>query len=133
MNAKRLGLATVVTASALLLPQELGAVALNGNHLYTDCTATTTKVPTEQFLLAGTCIGYITAITDALSSGNLVNGFKACIPINADMNQIVDVVKNFIRDNPEKRHLVAVGLVAEAFARAFPCRPFQPKPPPRPR
>ena len=65
MNAKRLGLATVVTASALLLPQELGAVALNGNHLYTDCTATTTKVPTEQFLLAGTCTGCITAITDA--------------------------------------------------------------------
>ena len=123
MNAKRLLFATVVTASMLLLPEhELGATTLDGNNLYNDCNAATTKT-TEQFLLVGTCIGYVTAVADALSSGNSVNGFKACIPVNVDMNQIVDVVKNFIRDNPEKRHLVAVGLVAAAFARAFPCRP----------
>jgi hypothetical protein len=125
MNAKRLVLVTVVTMSILLPPgHELGAtIALDGNNLYNDCTAATTTVPTEQFLLVGTCIGYVTAITDALFAGNSVNGFKACIPINADINQIVDVVKNYIRDNPEKRHLVAVGLVAAALGRAFPCRP----------
>jgi Rap1a immunity proteins len=125
MNAKPLVFVTVVTASMLLLPKhELGAtITLDGNNLYTDCTAATTKVPTEQWSLVGTCIGYVTAVTDAMFAGNSVNGFKACIPVNVDMNQIVDVVKNFIRDNPEKRHLVAVGLVAAALARAFPCRP----------
>jgi hypothetical protein len=96
---------------------------LNGNNLYTDCTAANTRVSTDQWLVAGVCIGYVTAIMDALSSGNSVNGFKACVPTNADMNQMVDIVKNFIRDHPEKRHLVATGLVAEAFAQAFPCRP----------
>jgi hypothetical protein len=125
MSAKRLVLATVVTASVLLPPQKLGAAiaTINGNQLYTNCTARNTEGPTYQGLLAGICIGYVTAITDALSSGNSVNGFKACIPISADMNQIVDVVKNFIRDHPEKRHLIAGSLVADAFARAFPCRP----------
>ncbi len=124
MSAKRLVLAAVITASVLLPPQELGAaVTIHGNNLFTDCTATNTNVAKEQWLLIGTCLGYVTAIVDALSSGNSVNGFKACVPLNADMQQIVDVVKNFIRDYPEKRHLVAAGLVAEALARAFPCRP----------
>lgn len=124
MSAKRLVLATVVTTSMWLPPQELRAAisTINGNNLYTDCAANS-GVSTEQWLLVGICIGYVTAIMDALSSGNSVNGFKACVPVNADMNQIVDLVKNFIRDHPEKRHLVAEGLVAEAFARAFPCGP----------
>ena len=121
MSAKRLVLASVITAS-VLLPELGAALSIDGNQLYNYCTATNAKAATEQWLVAGTCMGYVTAITDAVSSGNSVNGFKACVPVNADMNQIVDIVKTFIRDHPEKRHLFAAGLVAEALARAFPCR-----------
>jgi hypothetical protein len=39
------------------------------------------------------------------------------------MNQMVDLFKTFVRDHPEKRHLLAANLAAEAFALAFPCRP----------
>jgi hypothetical protein len=39
------------------------------------------------------------------------------------MNQIVDVFRSYVRGRPEKRHLLAVNLAAEAFATAFPCRP----------
>ena len=92
MSAKRLILATVVTTSMWLPPQELRAQipTINGNNLYTDCAANTSK-STDQWLLAGMCLGYVTAIINALSSGNSINGFKACIPTNADMNQVVDV------------------------------------------
>jgi hypothetical protein len=125
MRAKRSILTTLVTAIAFLPLQEAGAAILpiSGNQLYNYCTATYAKTTTDQWLAGGTCFGYVTAVVDALSPGNSVNGFKACVPVNADMNQIVDVVKNFIHDHPEKRHLVATGLVAEAFATAFPCRP----------
>jgi hypothetical protein len=45
---------------------------------------------------------------------------KACIPRNADMNQMVDLFKNHVRDQPEGRHLLAAHLAADAFALAFP-------------
>jgi hypothetical protein len=125
MSVKRLVLTTFVAASAFVPHQEVRAaiMPISGNQLYNYCTAAYAKSPSEQWLASGTCFGYVTAVMDALSSGNPLNGFKACVPVNADMNQVVDVVKNFIHDHPEKRHLVAVGLVAEAFAAAFPCRP----------
>jgi hypothetical protein len=125
MSAKPLILATVVVASVFLPPHQLEAAVstINGNELYTDCTGNANAPTNQQWLLIGYCIGYLIAVTDALSTGNSINGFKACIPINADMNQIRDVATNFIQGHPEKRHLVAVGLIAEAFALAFPCRP----------
>ncbi len=48
---------------------------------------------------------------------------KACIPQNADISQMVDLFKNYVRDHPDRRHLLAANLAAEAFALAFPCRP----------
>jgi hypothetical protein len=72
---------------------------------------------------AGSCFGYLSSIIDIQSSGNAVNGKKACIPRNADMNQMVDLFKNYVRDHPERRQLLAANLAAEAFALAFPCRP----------
>jgi Rap1a immunity proteins len=123
MRVTRLILAAIVTTSVLLPPEGLRAqiASINGNQLYTDCIAPNTEGPAFQGLRAGTCLGYVTAIMDVLSVSP-VNGFKACVPPNADMNQIVDVVKFFIRDHAEKRHLVAAGLVAEALATAFPCQ-----------
>ena len=121
MSANRLALAIIM--ASVLLPQALGATSIGGNQLFANCAADDKAAPTTQHLVAGVCIGYVTAIMDVLAAGNSVNRLKACIPIGADMNQIVAVVKNFLRDYPEKRHHVAAGLVAEAFARAFPCRP----------
>jgi Rap1a immunity proteins len=51
-------------------------------------------------------MGYLIAVMDALADGAVVNGYRACIPPTADMNQITDVVKNFIRNHPEKRHFL---------------------------
>jgi hypothetical protein len=39
------------------------------------------------------------------------------------MNQIVDVFRGYMRDHPDKRHLLAAGIAAEAFSGVFPCRP----------
>jgi hypothetical protein len=49
-----------------------------------------------------------------------VGGRKACIPANADMNQIVDVFRGYLKEHPEKRHLISANLAGEAFSQAFP-------------
>jgi hypothetical protein len=94
---------------------------MNGNQWYTYCFAPNTEPPLGKDFNAGFCVGYLQAITNVLSV-SAVNGFKACIPPNADTNQIRDVIGVFIRNHAEKRHLVAAELAAEAIATAFPCQ-----------
>jgi hypothetical protein len=94
--------------------------SLSGTNLYDDCA---TKADDPNALVRATlCMGYISAITDSLSFGNSINGLRACIPAGVDMNQIVDISKAAIKSQPERRHLVASILLAEALSRSFPCR-----------
>lgn len=96
----------------------------DGNIVSTRCATNANRERIGDFAMqAGSCLGYLSSVIDIQSSGNSVNGKKACIPRNADMNQMVDLFKNYVRDHPERRHLLAANLAAEAFALAFPCRP----------
>jgi Rap1a immunity proteins len=99
-------------------------INFNGNTLSKLCEANANReTPADLGMKAGACLGYLSSIIDIQTSGGQVNGRKACIPLNADMNQIVDLFKNYVRDHPERRHLLAANLAAETFALAFPCRP----------
>jgi len=110
----------------LHFPAEAQAEIRNadGNIVSTWCS---TNANRERFgdvaMQAGSCLGCLSSIIDIQSSGNAVNGKKACIPQNADISQMVDLFKNYVRDHPDRRHLLAANLAAEAFALAFPCRP----------
>jgi hypothetical protein len=95
----------------------------DGNIVSTWCATNANRERIGDFAMqAGSCFGYLSSIIDIQSSGGAVNGKRACIPLNVDMNQIVDLFKNYVRDHPERRHLLAANLAAEAFALAFPCR-----------
>ena len=92
----------------------------DGNIVSTWCSTNANRDRIgDMAMQAGSCLGYLSSIIDIQSSGSAINGKRACIPRNADMNQIVDLFKNYVRDHPEKRHLLAANLAAEAF----PCRP----------
>jgi hypothetical protein len=96
----------------------------DGNIVSTWCSTNANRERMGDVAMqAGSCLGYLWSIIDIQSSGSAVNGKKACIPRNADMNQMVDLFKNYVRDHPDRRHLLAANLAAEAFALAFPCRP----------
>lgn len=82
----------------------------NGNGLLQDCTKQDTLY----------CLGYNSAVADSLDS-NSVNGYAACIPTSVSLGQIKDIVVQYLRSNPAVRHFAAVGLVADAISRAFPC------------
>jgi Rap1a immunity proteins len=96
----------------------------DGNTLSNLCKTNANRdTPSELAMQAGACLGYLSSIIDIQTTGGAVIGRRACIPANADMNQIVDLFKNYVREHPERRHLLAANLAAEAFALAFPCRP----------
>ena len=69
------------------------------------------------------CAAYVGGVADFLNlmqtRGDLPH--KACVPANADLRQLTDVAVKALRDDPASRNQGAAGLVAVAFADAFPC------------
>jgi hypothetical protein len=89
---------------------------VDGNGLYSDCEKGNLK-----------CYGYIFGLIDALDLSELLTDkpplpkAKTCMPAEVTGQQLRDVVLEFLRDNPAKRHLAAAVLVAKALSDAFPC------------
>ena len=67
------------------------------------------------------CLGYTSAISDAMGDGGIVRGRIACIPVGVTRGQVEDVAVQFLKQHPEKRHFAADSLVAQALSKAFPC------------
>ena len=83
----------------------------NGNALLQDCGTNVMK-----------CLGYVQAVIDTLASGNVINGYHACIPGNLSGQQVMDIASQYLRNAPQDRHRGASGLAADAFSKAFPCQ-----------
>ena len=69
----------------------------------------------------GACVGYVARIGDVMAEEPAVLGWGACSSENIEISQLKDVVERWLERHPEKRHMGAAGLVADAFAEAFPC------------
>jgi hypothetical protein len=73
-------------------------------------------------LNAGLCVGYVGGVIDTLVD----QATEFCVPqgpSGAIPDQLVDVVKLYLRDHPEIRHLPAANIVTSALKEKFPCNP----------
>jgi len=124
MCKAQISMFVVIASLYFFAPAQAEIRNADGNIVSTWCATNANRERIGDFAMqAGSCFGYLSSIIDIQSSGGAVNGKRACIPQNADMNQMVDLFKNYVRDHPDRRHLLAANLAAEAFALAFPCRP----------
>jgi Rap1a immunity proteins len=106
-----------VAMSCLMLDKAAGAAGpqyyVTGNKLLEFC-----EVPA----VTSACYGYVLGVVDALQvMGADAPKFSFCVPERVESGQLVDVVKAFLRDHPEKRHLPASDLVTAALNEKFPC------------
>ena len=91
----------------------------NGNKLYADCTSNN---PYNQAY----CLGYVAGVTDLavnLSDAAELDARppKICIPLGVTQGQVKDVVIDYLRRDPQHRHVTAVVQVELALAVAWPC------------
>jgi Rap1a immunity proteins len=72
--------------------------------------------------------GYVVASAEALNEERLLS-FKVCFstPKNATQRQLIDIVRQFLEQNPAVRDMPAPWLVATALQRPFPCEATAPK------
>jgi len=107
-------LMALVVAAGLLWPSSSFSQTRafdDGNKLYGYCGASNSS-DDKVF-----CAGYVAGISDALQGEK-----RMCMPVEATVEQAVDVIMNFLRDHPEQRHYTAWSISREALGHAFPCK-----------
>lgn len=109
---------TAVLAAVITAASSGNALAgfMTGNEVLEDC-----RNKEDSYFNSGYCTGYISGVYDVLSAGDSVIGWRSCPPLGVTVGQVTDVVKAWLEARPEKRHLAASSLVANALAEAFPC------------
>ena len=65
---------------------------------------------------ASISFGYVIGVHDAL------DGVVVCTPENTTKRQVIDIVFNYLRDNPQLRHKAADGLISQALVKFYPCK-----------
>jgi len=68
----------------------------------------------------GIARGYIGAVAD-IGAGEPVNGFLFCVPATVKLEQLGDVVRDWLDRHPESRNYAGKGVVGAALADAYPC------------
>ncbi|HTS53645.1 MAG TPA: Rap1a/Tai family immunity protein [Burkholderiales bacterium] len=105
----------VVGAAVLLAMQGAAAAWLTGNDLVRDCSNS------QNYFSYGSCAGYVMGVADMMAQPEWPYPTKACFPEQAERGQLVAIVKKYLAKHPEQLHDDALGIVASAFAQAFPC------------
>jgi hypothetical protein len=106
--------------SYLVMGGAATAAFTDGNKLFQDCQGGDDPRERQQgdpggLTEWGMCLGYILGVQDALE------GSSFCVPNGVTQGQLKDVVKLWLHDHPETRHLSASSLVAAALKEKFPC------------
>ena len=99
---------------ALIYPAMASANWLTGNDLLARCESENSYDLRE-------CIGYLRGVMDAHVALREWEGFmpKYCIPEGVTLGQIEAIVVKRLKENPERRHLIASSLVLNALNNAF--------------
>jgi hypothetical protein len=62
------------------------------------------------------CMGYIAGVSDIMSTNEDI-----CLPNDATIQHIIDIVLKYFSDHPERRHYSASSESGIALMQAFPC------------
>lgn len=100
-------------ATAFFLASATTAFPENGGDITANFLSEACESPDRTFG-AGICYGIVTGVVQ-------VSRARFCVPKGAVGAQLFDVVKKYLRDHPERRHLSAGPFVEEAMQRSFPC------------
>ena len=112
----------------LVVGDEAAADFYDGKMLLQDCQGGDDQQETQNLAGLsqwGTCVGYIAAVVDTMSNAFLtagsVNAQQLCVSEHVQLSQLKDIVRRWLSDHPEKRHLAASLLVFQALKEKFPC------------
>ena len=79
--------------------------------------------PSKDVISASVGYGFVVGVADAIHGYREPRtGFCYQRPEKVTTNELVDVVHDYLEQNPKNRHLSAWSLTAAALAKAYPCK-----------
>ena len=67
------------------------------------------------------CLAYVAGVAGTLALNWSDTGQRICIPNNATLRNTLDLVLQYIKDNPEKRNQKTIFLVAQVAIKKYVC------------
>ena len=99
-----------ITALAMLLGSPNSYAGFKtGNKLVENCE------PDDATFTDGECYGYVFGVFDVMQD------VKVCEPVGVTGKQLTEIVRKYLKENPENLHLNAAFLVTLALSEVFPC------------
>lgn len=95
----------------------------DGNELYKYCSAQKEKSPSYVHAQAS-CVGYVVGLIDWEYAVAVSQRAKPafCVKDGMTVQQVVDIVINYLKAHPELRHHNGAWIAGEALRQAVPCR-----------
>lgn len=107
----------ILAAVVLWLVPPAAAQTVDGETLFGWCKSS--GDPSEP--IGSYCRGFIVGVLDAQGEQNIIHGFRSCPPDSVSVHTARSLVMGWLNDHPERRHVGALSLAAEAFSEKFPC------------
>ncbi|MBI3221735.1 MAG: hypothetical protein HYZ46_01315 [Nitrosomonadales bacterium] len=113
-------ISTLLLSSILLWPLQSYAVFKDGNALYYGIIDSQRKaIPGEN----EDNFGYVAGVVDSKNRlPDPVTGVKFCVSENAKIDQLNEIILNYLRNHPGVRLYPATNLISAALSEKFPCK-----------
>jgi hypothetical protein len=103
-----------LTISSVAEAQKTSDIINSGDDFLAVCQYDNNRPP-------DVCLAYIAGVAGTLALNWSDTGQRICVPDNATLRTTLDLVLQFIKDNPEKRDQKTIFLVAQATIKKYVC------------
>jgi len=101
-----------LTISSAAKAQKTSEVLNSGDNFLAVCQYDNNRPP-------DVCLAYVAGVAGTLALNWSDTGQRICVPENATLRTTLDLVLQYIKDNPEKRNQKPIFLVAQATIKHF--------------
>ncbi|HEX2714092.1 MAG TPA: Rap1a/Tai family immunity protein [Candidatus Acidoferrales bacterium] len=103
-----------LTVSSVAKAQKTSDIINSGDDFLAVCQYENNRPP-------DVCLAYVAGVAGTLALNWSDTGQRICVPDNATLRTTLDLVLQYIRDNPEKRNQKTIFLVAQVTIKKYVC------------
>ncbi len=110
----------ILTISSAAKAQKTSDIINRGDDFLAVCQYDNNRPP-------DVCLAYVAGVAGTLALNWSDTGQRICVPNNATLRTTLDLVLQYIKDNPEKRNQKTIFLIAQVAIKKYVCEaPKQP-------
>ena len=109
-----------LTISSVAMAQKTSDIINSGEDFLAVCQYDNNRPP-------DVCLAYVAGVAGTLALNWSDTGQRICVPDNATLRTTLDLVLQYIKDNPEKRNQKPIFLIAQVTIKKYACEARKPQ------